>query len=84
MDNDRPILGVWMVVHHITNTAAKLEQSVGKWVGMARPLGIMEQYHFSFLPILDQMTKKHYINAKIIVCKYFRKLGYTFVDTISF
>ena len=66
MDNDRPILGVWMVVHHITNTAAKLEQSVGKWVGMARPLGIMEQYHFSFLPILDQMIKKHHINAKII------------------
>ena len=53
MDNDRPILGVWMVVHHITNTTAKLEQGIGKWVGMARPLGIMEQYHFSFLPILN-------------------------------
>ena len=25
MDNDRPILGVWMVVHHITNTMSKLK-----------------------------------------------------------
>jgi hypothetical protein len=58
MDNDRPILGVWMVVHHITNTTAKLEQGIGKWVGMAWPFGIMEQYHFSFLPMLENETEK--------------------------
>ena len=54
MDNDRPVLSVGMVVHHIANTSTKLEQSIGKRVRMARPFRVMEQYHFAHLTILNQ------------------------------
>ena len=54
MDNDWPVLCVWMVVHDVSDSAAKLEQGIGEGVGMTRPLSVVKQNHFPLLVVLEK------------------------------
>ena len=50
----RPVLCVRVVVHHVAHAPPELEERVGKGVGVARPLGVVEQDHLALLARLQK------------------------------
>ena len=55
MNDDRTILSVWMMIHDVSHASPELEEGVGEGVGVARPLGVVEQDYFSLLLILSSL-----------------------------
>ena len=52
VDDHGPVLGVGVVVHDVAHPPPELEEGVGEGVGVARPLGVVEQDHLALLAVL--------------------------------
>ena len=49
-----------MMIHDVSHASPELEEGVGEGVGVARPLGVVEQDYFSLLLIL-QSKKRNFL-----------------------
>ena len=54
MDDDRAILSLRVLIHHLSHSPPELQQRVAEGVGVTRPLSVVELDHLSLLPILSQ------------------------------
>ena len=53
MNDDWSVLRFGMMIHHISNSPAELEQRVRERVRVARPLRVVEQDHLPLLVVLS-------------------------------
>ena len=54
MNDDRAILSLWVLIHHLSHPPPELQQCVAEGVGVTRPLSVVELDHLALLPILSQ------------------------------
>ena len=54
MDDDRAILSLRVLIHHLSHPPPELQQRVAEGVGVTRPLSVVELDHLALLPILSQ------------------------------
>ena len=54
VNDDGPVLGLRVHVHHLSDPPPELEQGVAEGVAVARPLGVVELDHLPLLSVLAQ------------------------------
>ncbi len=72
MHDDWSVLRVRMVVHHVPHPPPELEQRVGERIGVARPLGVVEQHHCTLLVVLrvaDEEYVEYVTLSELLTCR---------------
>ncbi len=74
MDDDRPVLRLWVLVHDLAHAPPELQERVGEGVGVTGPLRVVELDHLPLLPLLPQ-PREDLVVAQEWVARYVPKLG---------